>query len=196
LTIAQTQITAWHFGTFTDRSFNLHALADQTSAGDMIGVHMCVQNIEKLQTQLVDKLEIAIHGFKNRIDEHSFASSAIADEVGVSRRFVLEQLMKYKISISTRHLILLGNSPRLEHRQISLLASHTHPTLTTPISQITTQNDKSRVDPAKFAGQRLRRLAYGDLKAVHPTLSPEAFAQTLERHPLGSRNPTSFEGFR
>ncbi len=56
---------------------------------------MGLEGVEELQIQLLQQRDVAAQLLVDRIDDHGLARLAVGEQIGVGRRFRIEQLTKY-----------------------------------------------------------------------------------------------------
>src|ERR1700758_3162633 len=60
----------------------------------MIGMHVSFERVEQLDAQLVDQCGVAPDLLEHRVDNDASAAAAIGEQIGVGRRWWIEQLTK------------------------------------------------------------------------------------------------------
>jgi hypothetical protein len=68
----------------------------------MVGMQMSVYRLEESETELLKKLQIAVHFFQDGIDEQGFAAMAAGQQVRVGSRSLIEELAEYHVLFSER----------------------------------------------------------------------------------------------
>jgi hypothetical protein len=72
-------VGAHHASALGNHGFGTEVLAQQTTAGHVIGVHVCVEYIYQFELQLLDQRSVTIELFDHGVDEHRFARLFISE---------------------------------------------------------------------------------------------------------------------
>ena len=82
-------------------------VAQRAKAGDVVGVHMGVDRLHKLEVEFLDEAEVAVDLLQNGIDDHRLAASAAGEQVGVGAGDAVEQLAEdHGVSLMQRERVI------------------------------------------------------------------------------------------
>ena len=69
-------------------------LAQLARAGDVVGVHVGVEGVDELETQLGDELQVSVDALDHRVDDDGLAAARIGEQVGVGPGVLVEELLE------------------------------------------------------------------------------------------------------
>lgn len=70
------------------------ALTQTAGRADVVGVNVRVKGISESQAKLLERGQVAFHGFNHRVDQHSITGVCAGEQVRVRGRLGFEQLPK------------------------------------------------------------------------------------------------------